>query len=69
MKLLTLITILITLSFSSTGYSEKIDSVDYEKEFNDLIDGMYEVESWFDGKKHMFRHLSAVVGFFIKEKS
>ena len=51
MKLITLLTTLITLLFSSVGYSEKVDSVDYAKEFNNLIDGMYEVESWFDGKK------------------
>ena len=52
MKLITLLTtLIITLVFSSVGYSEKVDSVDYAKEFNNLIDGMYEVESWFDGKK------------------
>ena len=50
MKLITLLKILITLLISSVGYSEKVDSVDYAKEFNNLIDGMYEVESWFDGK-------------------
>ena len=31
MKLLTLLKILITLLFSSVGYSEKVDSVDYAK--------------------------------------
>ena len=51
MKFLTLLTTLITLLFSSVVYSEKFNSVDYAKEFNNLIDGMYEVESWFDGKK------------------
>ena len=54
MKLITLLKILITLLFSSVGYSEKVDSVDYAKEFNNLIDGMYEVESWFDGKKNSY---------------
>lgn len=42
---------IITLLFSSVGYCEKVDSINYENEFNHLIDGMYEVESWFDGKK------------------
>ena len=57
-----------TLLISSVGYSEKVDSEDYAKEFNNLIDGMYEVESWFDGKKLILHHLLVVVGFFIREK-
>ena len=68
MKLITLLTTLITLLFSSVGYSERVDSVDYAKEFNNLIDGMYEVESWFDGKKLILHHLLVAVGFFIREK-
>ena len=50
MKTLTLLTT-ISILFSSVGYCEKVDSIDFEKEFNHLIDGMYEVESWFDGNK------------------
>ena len=53
MKTLTLLTT-ISILFSSVGYCEKVDSIDFEKEFNHLIDGMYEVESWFDGNKTHF---------------
>ena len=67
MKLKILLTTSIIL-FSSFGYSRKVDSVDYLKEFNNLIDGMYEVESWFDGKKLILHHLLVAVGFFIREK-
>ena len=69
MKLLTLLTTLITFLFSSVGYSEKDESIDYTKEFNKLIDGMYEVEAWFDRKKIIPHHLLVVVGFFIRVKS
>ena len=53
MKFLNFLTT-ISLLFSSFGYCEKVDFIDYEKEFNHLINGMYEVESWFDGKKTHF---------------
>lgn len=53
MKTLTLLTT-ISILFSSVGYCEKVDFIDFEKEFNHLIDGMYEVESWFDGNKTHF---------------